>query len=513
MNFIACKFTHPEIMTPGLIVTFILIYFGLLLLIAFITSRKSNADSYFLGNKASPWYIVAFGMLGDSLSGVTYISVPGKVGTDNFSYLQLVIGYFFGYLVISKVLLPVYYKKNLVSIYGYLEERFGKYAQKTGSLFFILSRTLGAAGRLYLAAGVIQLFVFDRIEGMHVPFWLSVTIIIALMLVYTYKGGIKTLVWTDSLQSLFLVAGVVLSIVAIANSLDVSLFKAIGLVGESSFSKTFYWDAGPSTFFPKQFLGGMFIAIAMTGLDQNMMQKNLSCRSLPEAQKNIFWFSIVMVVVNIIFLSLGALLFLYYEKMQIPLPVNIAAGKVKINSDEVFPQLALGRLGIFAGLSFILGLTAATFSSADSVLTTLTTSTYIDLFDIDKKTSIPESKKTFYRHLIHISFAGILLICILIFKAVNQRAIIDTILYLAGYTYGPLLGLFAFGLFTRHRVHDFLVPPACLLAPVLTYLLNMLLEKNQSVFKIGPELIIYNGLITFILLLCIRRKNDVPAAV
>ena len=494
-------------MTPALIITFILSYFGILLGIAYFTSRNSSAASYFTGNKVSPWYIVAFGMLGDSLSGVTYISVPGKVINDQFSYLQLVLGYFAGYLVIAKVLLPVYYKMNLVSIYSYLESRFGKITQKTGSLFFILSRVLGAAGRLYLAAGVIQTFVFDAIDGLHIPFYVSVSIIILLMLLYTFKGGIKTLVWTDSLQSLFLVLGVVFSIAAIADALNLSLFGTFSLISDSGHVKTFFWDPMQSTFFPKQFFGGMFIAIAMTGLDQNMMQKNLSCKSLGEAQKNILWFSVVMVVVNVFFISLGVLLYSYYSKAGIALPVKEVSGKVVTATDRVFPNLALNNyLGVFAGLSFIIGLTAATFSSADSVLTTLTTSAYIDLFEIDKKNTLTEIQKKYLRTGIHIIFAIILLICILLFSAWNNSAIIDTILMVAGYTYGPLLGLFTFGLFTKRKIKDSMVPIVCVAAPVITYLLNNYLASNTS-FKIGPELIIYNGAISFIMLLLITDKK------
>jgi len=399
-------------MSATLILICISVYFGALLLIAWVTGRKSTAASYFIGNKASPWYAVAFGMLGDSLSGVTYISVPGEVVNSKFSYFQLVLGYFVGYFIISHILLPLYYKMNLLSIYSYLQERFGKITQKTGAFFFLLSRTLGAAARLYLAAGVIQFFVFDQME-IKVPFALSVSIIIGLMLLYTYKGGIKTLVWTDTFQSLFLVLGVVLSIAAIISSTSWSLGDAVSKLYHSEYSQVFFWDWHKTSFFGKQFLGGIFIAVAMTGLDQNMMQKNLSCKSLGEAQKNIFWFSVVMVIVNLFFLSLGALLYMYQQEMSIAVPMNEAG---KILSDRVFPNLALNHLGIFAGLVFIIGLTAATFSSADSVLTTLTTSTYVDMFELDKKDSIKESKKTQYRHIIHIGFAVLLLLCILIFN-------------------------------------------------------------------------------------------------
>ncbi len=479
-------------MSATLILVCIAIYFGALLTIAWITGRKATSDSYFIGNKVSPWYVVAFGMLGDSLSGVTYISVPGDVVNSKFSYLQLVLGYFVGYFIISHILLPLYYKMNLLSIYTYLETRFGRFTQKTGAFFFILSRTLGASARLYLAAGVIQFFVFDRIEGVKIPFALSVSVIIALMLLYTYKGGIKTLVWTDTFQSLFLVLGVVLSIAAIISNSSWDFSGAVSKVVHSDYSQVFFWDWHKANFFGKQFLGGVFIAVAMTGLDQNMMQKNLSCRSLKDAQKNIFWFSIVMVVVNVFFLSLGALLYMYQQEASIALPINDAR---KILTDRVFPNLALNHLGIFAGLVFIIGLTAATFSSADSVLTTLTTSMYVDIFELDKK-NIEENKKSQYRKIIHISFAVLLLFCILIFNEVNSSAVIKTILIIAGYTYGPLLGLFAFGMFCKRKANDKIIPVICVLAPVVTYFLSLYL-KNYTTYEVGNELILINGGLTF----------------
>ena len=491
-------------MSPTLIISCIGLYFGGLLLIAYLTSKNSTAESYFSGNHASPWYAVAFGMIGDSLSGVTYISVPGKVGRANFSYLQLVLGYFVGYFIISKVLLPIYYKMNLVSIYTYLETRFGRHTQKTGAFFFILSRILGASGRLYLAAGVIQFFVFDRIESVHIPFWLSVSVILALMLLYTYKGGIKTLVWTDTFQSLFLVLGVVVSIGVIISKMDIGFGTAVSNIVSSQYSKTFFWDWHKSNFFVKEFIGGVFIAVAMTGLDQNMMQKNLSCKSLGDAQKNIFWFSIVMVIVNIFFLALGVLLYQYYQSSGIELPLNSETGK--IITDKVFPNLALNHLGIFAGLIFIIGLTAATFSSADSVLTTLTTSTYIDMLEYDRNTILSEKQKAKRRTYIHIGFAVILWLVIIVFDILNQRAIIDTILMLAGYTYGPLLGLFAIGLFTKHNLNDKLVPVICVIAPVITYILANYIIKTMTSYEIGNELILINAGITVLGLMLVRRK-------
>lgn len=496
-------------MSPTLILLCISGYFGFLLLIAWYTSRKSNADSYFLGNKASPWYAVAFGMIGDSLSGVTYISVPGAVGAAKFSYLQLVLGYFVGYFIISHFLLPLYYRMNVLSIYTYLGNRFGRITQKTGAFFFVVSRTLGAAGRLFLAAGVIQFFVFDQLFVNNngeplVPFGLSVSVIIALMLLYTYKGGIKTLVWTDTFQSLFLILGVVLSIIAINNSAGWSLSEAVNKVYSSNLSQTFFWDFKKSNFFFKQFFGGIFIAVAMTGLDQNMMQKNLSCKSLPEAQKNIFWFSIVMVITNVFFLSLGVLLFSYYTDSAIPLPLDEASGKVI--TDKVFPNLALNHLGVFAGLAFIVGLTAATFSSADSVLTTLTTSTYVDLFELDKK-NLSEKKQYQYRMRIHVSFAVLLWLMILLFQAFNNKAIIDTILMVAGYTYGPLLGLFSLGLFTKRKPDDKLVPFVCVIAPLLTFIVSANAKQYLGGYEIGNELILWNAVITVAGLLLLPVKK------
>lgn len=492
--------------SPVLIITFIAVYFLFLLFIGWYTSRNSTAGSYFLGNKQSPWYLVAFGMIGDSLSGVTFISVPGTVGTNHFSYLQLVMGYFVGYIVISKVLLPIYYKMSLTSVYEYLQQRFGKITQKTGSIFFIVSRLLGAAGRLFLAASVIQFFVFDQLSVIKVPFALSVSVILGLMLLYTYRGGIKTLVYTDTFQSLFLVLGVVLSIVAIIQKMDISFAKAISHIYNSDYSETFFFDFKKSNFVLKEFIGGVFVAVAMTGLDQNMMQKNLSCKSLKEAQTNIFWFSIVMVIVTFCFLSLGALLFQYYDFAGLPLPINELTGKVI--TDKVFPNLALNHLGIFAGLVFIIGLTAATFSSADSVLTTLTTSTYIDILALDDKPLLSEQKKKVYRTAIHVGFTVLLWFIIILFDVLNQQAVINTILILAGYTYGPLLAMFGLGLFTKLKFNDKIIPVACVLGPVACYVLKSYTVAAGG-YQIGNELILVNGLITAAFILVLKNEKVV----
>ena len=490
--------------SPVLIVSFIVVYFLFLLFIGWYTSRNSTANSYFMGNKQSPWYLVAFGMIGDSLSGVTFISVPGTVGTNHFSYLQLVFGYFVGYFIISHVLLPIYYRLNLTSVYEYLLQRFGKVTQKTGSVFFIVSRLVGAAGRLFLAASVIQFFVFDQFTTVKVPFALSVSVILLLMLLYTYRGGIKTLVYTDTFQSLFLVLGVVLSIAAIISKMDISFGTAISNIYSSDYSETFFFDFKKTNFVLKEFVGGVFIAVAMTGLDQNMMQKNLTCKSLKEAQKNIFWFSIVMMVVTFCFLSLGALLFQYYDYAGLSLPTNAETGKVI--TDKVFPNLALNHLGVFAGLVFIIGLTAATFSSADSVLTTLTTSAYIDILELEDNKKLSDLKKKQYRTAIHVGFAVLLWIIIIGFDLMNKTAIISTILMLAGYTYGPLLALFAAGLFTKLNFKDKWVPLACVMGPLVCYYVKESTLKYPTGYQIGNELILVNGIITFACLMLFRKK-------
>jgi SSS family transporter len=486
-------------MSPALLISSIVGYFLLLMLIAWYTSRNANNDSYFLGNKSSPWYAVAFGMIGDSLSGVTFISLPGTVGTNQFSYMQLVLGYLLGYFVIARILLPLYYKLNLTSIYSYLHQRFGIWSQKTGSFYFLLSRTIGAALRLFLAAGVMQLFL-----PASVPFWLIVAVIIILILLYTYKGGIKTLVWTDTLQSGLLLLAVMISIVVIMSKLDYGISDVAQEISNSRFSQIFFWDWKEKNFFLKQFLSGAFIAVVMTGLDQNMMQKNLSCPNLKDAQKNIYWFSIVLVVVNLFFVSLGAMLYIYGEKMGVSFPVNPETGKVI--TDTVFPTLALGHLGEFAAIVFMVGLTAATFSSADSVLTTLTTSFCIDFLRMEEKEQT-EKKKLNTRHLVHVMFAFILFVTILLCDMVPKTSVLDAIFTVAAYTYGPLLGLFAFGLFTKKQVRDRFVPFISVLSVVICYLLRENSEAWLGGYKFGYELLLLNGLLTFFGLLLISRKR------
>lgn len=514
-------------MSPLLIFICISAYFVLLLIISKVTSKNADNDSYFIGNRQSPWYLVAFGLIADSLSGVTYISVPGAVGKSQFSYMQLVLGYFFGYMVISYVLLPIYYRMQLTSIYVYLRERFGVTSQKTGSFFFLLSRLFGSAARLYLAAIVMQTFLFSQLG---IPFWLSVTILIGLILAYTLKGGIKTLVYTDTLQSMFLLLGLLLTIIFIMNDLNLGILETVKTVYESEHSKMFFWDIREGNYFWKQFLGGMFIAIAMTGLDQNMMQKNLSCPSLKDAQKNINTFSIVVIIVNLLFLSLGVLLYTYAERAGITIPAL---------TDQLYPMLAFEHLGFWAGLVFIIGLSAATFSSADSVLTALTTSFYIDFLKKEDEQEDESSVKK-KRYVIHFIFAILLLLIILGIKALNDSsAVIDLVFLLAGYTYGPLLGLFFIGIFTRVQLRDKWVPLVAVAAPFIGHSLKTILNQpalqamadkgeiglyNQWMYllgqgitsltglplnyKIGNELILITGIITVLSLLLISEKRN-----
>lgn len=491
-------------MSPGLILACIGGYFAFLLGIAWFTGRKAGNAGYFLGNRSSPWYVVAFGLIGDSLSGVTFISVPGVVRTGGFSYLQVVLGYAIGYLVIAHVLLPLYYRMGLTSIYTYLERRLGLAAQRTGSSFFLVSRLLGAAARLYLAAGIVQRFVFDpmAVGSWRIPFWLSVTVIIGLILLYTYRGGIKTLVWTDTFQSTFLLLGLVLSVVVIVRALGLGPWEWVTAVRTSEYSRVFVWEWAPANNVWKEIVGGAFIAICMTGLDQNMMQKNLSCRSLTEAQRNIHWFSVIVVVVNLLFLALGALLYQFAAARAIPLPER---------TDLVFPTLALQHLGGFASVVFLLGLTAATFSSADSVLTTLTTSFCIDILGMERRPNMTDAVRTRLRHVFHLMFALLLLGAILVFEARANNAVIALVLKIANYTYGPLLGLFAFGILTRRTVRGGWVPVISVCAPILCGVIEAKAPGWWSGYRMGNELLILNGALTFMGLWLVPGKPGAEA--
>jgi len=428
--------------------------------------------------------LVAYGMIGASLSGVTFMSVPGIVGATNFSYMVLVFGYFFGYATIALVLLPLYYKMNLTSIYTYLENRFGFWSYKTGAFFFILSRTIGAAFRLYIVVNVLQLFVFD---AWGVPFWLTVMSFIILILLYTYEGGVKTIVWTDTLQTTFMLFAVVISVFYISNELNMGLFDLFGAIHEKGYDKMINTDWHSKSYFLKQFFGGMFISIAMTGLDQEMMQKNISVRTLGDSQKNMFSFSIVLVFINFLFLCLGALLFLYSSAKGIELPVK---------SDDLFPIIALNHLGGVVGIIFIIGLISAAYPSADGALTALTSSFCIDFLNF-KKTNWTEEKKKKIRYIVHFSFAAILLLVIIIFRIINDDAVISKLFTVASYTYGPLLGLFAYGIIAKRELKDKFVPIICLLSPLICYILNENSVEWFNNYKFGFELLIVNGLITF----------------
>ena len=456
-------------------------------------TKKSSFNDFFNANRSSPWYLVAFGMIGTSLSGVTFISVPGEVGNTNFSYFQVVLGYLLGYYVIAKVLLPLYYKLNLVSIYTYLDQRFGYYSYKSGAFFFLLSRTIGASFRLFLVAGVLQIAVFNQL-GM--PFYFSVLITILLIWVYTFKGGIKTIVWTDALQTFFMLSAVIITIFIILDKMDISLLESVVLIKNSSYSNIFYFDWKSSNDFFKQFFSGAFIAIVMTGLDQDMMQKNLTCKNLGDAQKNIFWFCVILVIANLLFLSLGALLYIYSESLNIPIPQR---------SDDLYPILALNNLGGLTSIIFLLGIIAAAYSSADSALTSLTTSFCIDFLNIDN--SLNKKKIRFF---VHIGFSVILFLVILIFKEINDESVINSIFKAAGYTYGPLLGLFSFGIFTKYNVRDRFVLPICILSPAFSYIINMYSEQLLFGYKFGFEILLLNGLITFLGLFLIRKKQLQP---
>lgn len=481
-------------MTPSLIALVLLGYTSLLFIVSYFTSRKADNRAFFIGNKNSPWPIVAYGMVGASLSGVTFISVPGWVSTTQFSYLMVVLGYILGYATIAGVLLPLYYRMNLTSIYTYLDTRFGFWSYKMGALLFLFSRIIGSALRMYLVINVLQIFVFD---AWNIPFGLTVTLFIVLIWLYTYKGGIKTIVWTDTLQTTFMLASVILTAWYISKEMGIGAFDLVSLVKESDYSKVVFTDWQDSRFFLKQFFSGAFIAIVMTGLDQDMMQKNLSCRTLPDAQKNMITLSITLVFVNLLFLVLGASLFLFASKMHITLPQK---------TDDVFPMLALQHMPIMAGLVFIIGLISAAYSSADSALTALTTSISVDFLGLEKSSKLTPSARQRIRRWVHIGVSMIVFSVIVVFRELNNKAIIDEIFTIAGYTYGPLLGLFTFGLFTKFNIRDRFVPLIAVASPFICYILSKNSEVLLGGYRFGFELLILNGLITFFLLWVVRLR-------
>ncbi|MEO5975951.1 MAG: sodium:solute symporter [Chryseolinea sp.] len=479
-------------MTPLLVLSILVVYFAVLIAISVITSRGADTTTFFTANRQSPWYLVAFGMIGSSLSGVTFISVPGNVGKIGFGYFQVVLGYLVGYWVIIGVLLPLYYRLNLVSIYTYLEQRFSFWSYKTGAFFFLISRTIGSSLRLYLAATVLQLFLFD---AWHVPFVVTVATTIVLIWIYTFKGGIKTIVWTDTFQTVFLITAVCVAVWEITHKLGMTIPNMLSQVKDSQYGRIFYFDDPNSTmFFWKQFLGGLFITVTMTGMDQEIMQKNLTCKNLGEAQKNMFWFSVVLVVTNLLFLTLGALLYQYSAAENLAIPAS---------SDELFPRLALNELGLAVGIFFLLGIIASSYASADSALAGLTTSFCIDFLNFKDK---PEPQKKREKFFVHVGFSLLFLLIIVVFREINKRSVIDAVLNVAGYTYGPLLGLFTFGIFTTRRVTDKLVPLICVLSPIFSYIISSNSEVWFGGYKIGLEILVVNGLITFAGLWIISKK-------
>jgi SSS family solute:Na+ symporter len=481
-------------MTPLFIISIIAIYFLALLVIARITGRNANNSTFFVGNRKSPWYIVAFGMIGASLSGVSFISVPGWVGTSQFSYMQMVLGYLAGYLVIANILMPVYYKMNLTSIYTYLETRFGKYSYKTGASFFLLSRTIGAAFRLFLSASVLQLVLFNHL---NIPFWLTVFIVIAFIYLFTYKGGIKTIIWTDTIQTAFMLASLIICVIVINNKLNLNFSSMVHTIKESAFSQIFFFDDWTDKkYFIKQFFSGMFITIVMTGLDQDLMQKNLSCKNIKEAKKNMYWFSLTLIPVNLIFMTLGAMLYIYAAKTGLTLPAH---------SDDLFPTIATSSaMPIFFSTIFIIGLISCTYSSADSALTALTTSFTIDILHADKH---GEQKLAKTRKIVHVFMALFLIALILIFKVINNQSVVSAVFTAAGYTYGPLLGMYAFGLFTKYNIKDKFVPYIAVASPIICYLLYIWSDILLFGYNFGFEILILNGLITFTGLWFIRKKS------
>ncbi len=459
-------------------------YFGLLLLISFITGRNRATDNaaFFLGNRQSPWWIVAIGMVGSSLSGVSFVSVPGMVRDIDFAYMQTVVGFFFGYIVIAKVLLPLYYRLHLTTIYTYLDERIGTRAHKTGAWFFFISKLIGAAVRLYIVALMLQYFVASH---WNLPFGLTVCIIIVMIWTYTFRSGIKTIVWTDTLQTVCMMVALVLIIINTVRAIDLPPGQIAEAVRANGYARVFVWDDWLSKqHFLKQFFSGIFIAIVMTGLDQDMMQKNLTCRSLKDAQKNMYWYGFSFIPVNLLFLSLGALLLVYAQQGQIPLPAM---------SDDILPEFAIHYLGGWVPLFFAVGIVAAAFSSADSALAALTTSFAVDILRIDE-TDTQKAKRS--RMLIHVGISITFAVVILLFRILNNTSVIDAIYVIVSYTYGPLLGMYAFGLLTKRRTNDRWVPYIAVAAPVSCYLLNWL-TKTCWQYAFGYELLMLNGMLTF----------------
>lgn len=517
-------------MSPVVLFSFVIGYFALLLGVAWYTSRNSDNESFFIGNRNSNWMLVAFGMIGTSLSGVTFVSVPGQVGSANFYYYQVVLGYLLGYMVIAFVLIPLYYRMNLTSIYSYLEKRFGINAHKAGAFFFILSRTVGATARLYLVISVLQTFIFNRLG---IPFEATALVILVLILLYTFEGGVKTIIYTDTLQTTGMLVGLVVCIVVIVKSLGTDIGGAWSMMSDKGYTSIFNMDVNSGSFALKHIVGGMFIAIAMTGLDQEMMQKNISVKTLKDSQKNIMTFTAVLMFVNLLFLVLGGILYLYYSAHSAELLTaynsitGAAVPATAIPADDLFPTIALSDTfsGVI-GVIFIIAIISALFPSVDGAITSLTSCFCIDILGISKRNGTEKEKKN-TRLKVHFTFALIFFLMVLLFKWVNDKLIIDFILKFAGITYGPLLGLFSFGILTKRRLNDKLIWAVCIIAPLLALGMDMLsnpawyeaklhlglpMLKAWSAasfgeYRIGNELILINGLFTFAGLWLISQKS------
>lgn len=496
-------------MSSTTILIFIFVYFGLLLFISNVISKKGqDNDSFFKANKNSKWYLVAFGMIGTALSGVTFISVPGEVGSPNgeqFKYFQFVLGNAIGFIIIAKVLLPLYYRMNLTSIYSYIEQRMGIRSYKTAASIFLVSRTISSAFRLYLVVIVLQRYVFN---DFNIPFPVTVLLALALIFLYTFRSGLKTIIITDTLQTFFLVSSVFITIYFVCDSLNLTVIESVSTIKNSNYSKVFFFDDFFTSkyHFVKQILGGMFVTIAMTGLDQDLMQKNLSCKNIGEAQKNMFTFTGIFVVINIIFLSLGALLYIYASKNNVQIPLDLTTGKPR--TDLLFPEIALNHLSIVPAFVFLLGIIAATFATTDSALTALTTSFCVDFLGMDKAENLDNNKNVKIRHWVHFAFSILLFLVIIVLNSFNDASVVALIFRAASYTYGPLLGLYAFGLLQKSRlVNDKLIPIICIISPILTYFLS---EHSAQLFgyTFDNELIIVNGLFTYIGIYFTSRKSS-----
>ncbi|MCS7004429.1 MAG: sodium:solute symporter [Cytophagales bacterium] len=481
-------------MSPLGVLLLISVYFLLIVLIAYLTTR-GQADSnftFFRANRKAPWTAVAFGMIGASLSGVTFISVPGWVKTTGWTYMQMVMGYLAGYGVIAFVLLPIYYKLNLISIYTYLEKRFGNITYLTGASFFILSRLIGASFRLFLVAKVLQMFLFEELQ---IPFVWNVIGTVILIWLYTFRGGIQTVLWTDVFQTIFMLLSVIITIYLVTKQLSIDWNEIPSWIAQSKYSFMLVWDWTSKQFFVKQFLGGMFIAIAMTGLDQDMMQKNLTCKTLQDAQRNMITFSVSLLPVNILFLSLGVVLWHYHDSLGLSL-----------QGDELFPFLAKHHLGTFAAIVFLIGVIAAAYSSADSALTALTTSFYIDILKIEKK-YLSTNQKLIFRKVIHVGFSLAMMMIIIGFEKFGNKTVIEAIFKAASYTYGPLLGIFSFGIFTSYSLREPFVPLVAFIAPILCFVLEQKAPAWLAGYTLGVELLIINGLLTFLGLWIIKSRT------